>query len=220
MFPKSLILTVLFLSSFFSLQAQEAGPEGSDPKANDALDQMAKVYAGYKDLTGDFMQKLESPDLKTPEVKQGKAAIRGNKYRIQFPDEEYVCDEKTIWVYIKSANEVNITDAADNVDNFTPDKIFRIYKTTKNRYIGEVQEAGKTYTEVELYAVKDETSFSKIQVWINKSSHLPERIKIFNRNATQITFELTNIKTNNNFPDTYFVFDPVKHPGVEIVDQR
>jgi len=56
-------------------------------------------------------------------------------------------------------------------------------------------------------------------VWINEATELPQRIRFAHRDGTVVEYELKNFQVMA-LPDTEFVFDSRKYPGISVVDLR
>jgi len=54
--------------------------------------------------------------------------VKGNKYKVQVKNQEVISDNKTVWTYIKDANEVQVNDYEPDENSITPSQIFTIYE--------------------------------------------------------------------------------------------
>ena len=79
---------------------------------------------------------------------------------------------------------------------------------------------GTTCHEIDLFPKNLNQPYSRIKIFINKQSDLPETISSIGKDGVDYTVNLKNIILNREFPDATFIFDPAKHKKVEVVDMR
>jgi outer membrane lipoprotein-sorting protein len=131
-------------------------------------------------------------------------------------------DGKTLYAYMKEANEVNISEPDPKDDNtLNPAKIFTIYETGyKIRYISEKFEETRSLQEIELYPKDLKKDFSKIIIKIDKTKNELYSMQRFGKDGNTYTIKLINMTTNKEMDDAMFKFDKTKYPKVEIIDLR
>ena len=56
--------------------------------------------------------------------------------------------------------------------------------------------------------------------WIDKNAKYIKRMKVFDKNGTHYTYQVTSFNSKANLEDSFFKFDASKHPGVHIEDLR
>ena len=112
---------------------------------------MSQKYQSMKAFNAVFTQTLENPTSKIKETMQGDITVSGNKFRLKLKDQEIINNGTTIWTYMKSENEVNISDNDPDEQQMSPNAIFTLYKKGyKYAFVEEVKEGGQTYNVVEL----------------------------------------------------------------------
>jgi len=130
-----------------------------------------------------------------------------------------VCNGQTIWQYLKKENEVTITPYNPK-EGFSLDRIFRIYdQDMKVRLDKSETYKGQTIHKISLFPISDTTDYFRVEVWLNEATELPQRIKFSHRDGTVVEYELKNFQVVS-LPDTEFVFDTRKYPGISVVDLR
>jgi outer membrane lipoprotein-sorting protein len=130
-----------------------------------------------------------------------------------------VCDGQTIWQYLKKENEVTITPYNPK-EGFSLDRIFRIYdQDMKVRLDKSETYKGQTIHKISLFPISDTTDYFRVEVWISEATELPQRIKFSHRDGTVVDYELKNFQVAS-LPDSEFVFDTRKYPGISVVDLR
>jgi outer membrane lipoprotein-sorting protein len=130
-----------------------------------------------------------------------------------------VCNGQTIWQYLKKENEVTITPYNPK-EGFSLDRIFRIYdQDMKVRLDKSETYKGQTIHKISLFPISDTTDYFRVEVWISEATELPQRIKFSHRDGTVVEYELKNFQVVS-LPDSEFVFDTRKYPGISVVDLR
>ena len=192
-----------------------------DPKADKLIKRARDKFYAFPDFSANVIFTLENKALKEKSpAKSGYIKVKKNKYRIVFPDQEMFCDGKTVWVYLKSNNEVNVSDFDPN-ESLNIDRVFALYDKGMNSRLDKPETvAGLNTQKISLFPRNNKTDYIRVEVWVNPATDLVYRFKIFNRNGTVYQYDLSGIKTNTLVPDTEFVFDAQKYPKVNIVDLR
>src|SRR5690348_12344976 len=94
-----LLAAIVAICSFLQpVQAQ------NDTKAKAILESVSKKINGLKSLKASFALHLMSANGKTNQTKKGSFFMKGPKYRVSLADQEIICDNKTVWTYVKAAN--------------------------------------------------------------------------------------------------------------------
>jgi len=194
-----------------------------DPEAKKILDKLSNKTKSYNTIEADF--KVDYVNLKDnyKNSSTGKITMQGEKYRMFFMDTEAIFDGKTLWSYIKDANEVNISEPEnDDTDLFNnPKKIFTIYeKDFKYQLISQNTEGEISYAIVDLYPFDLEKDYSRIRLQINISSYQLKSATIFGKDGSNYSVAITNYKTNVSVSPDYFTFSELNYPNVEIIDMR
>ncbi len=211
-----LILTAVAICSFTShVEAQ------SDTKAKSILAAVSKKINGLKSLKANFALHLLSANGKTKQSKKGSFLMKGPKYRVSLGDQEIICDNKTVWTYVKAANEVQVSNYNPSEQTISPAKLFtNFYDNEYNyKYIGTRTFNGKTVDMIELLPISSSKQFSKVELAVDKSSTIVGG-NVFEKNGNQYRYEVSNFTPNANVSDAMFTFDATKYPGVEVVDLR
>lgn len=193
----------------------------TDNKAKTVLDAVTKKINSLKSAKANFALHLKSANGKTNQTKKGTFFLKGPKYRISLDDQEIFCDNKTVWTYQKSANEVQVNNFNPNEQTISPAKLFTNFydKEYRSRFVGNKKVSGKDCDVIELIPLNSSKQFSKVELAVDKSSTIVGG-NIFEKNGNQYNYEVSNFTVNANIPDQMFSFDTKKYPGVEVVDLR
>jgi len=174
-----------------------------------------------KAFRANFTQTLENTTSKTKENLEGEITVMGNKFRLKTEDQEIINNGNTIWTYIKSENEVNISENDPDEESMTPDKIFTMYKKGyKSAYVEEAKEGGELCDVIELSPEDRNDPVFKVRLYISKKDKSLKSWKMFRNNGNRYTYTITEFAPNPNVDNNYFAFDKSKFKGVKVIDLR
>jgi len=212
MLIKKTTIIALLAIGYFTTSAQ------TDPQAKKILDELSTKTKAYTSIKAEFTFTTEKKD-KTKDIQTGKIETKAAKYKLEIPGHEIYCDGKTIWDFIKDANEVQIKDVEVGADDaVTPSNIFTLYeKGYKYKFDGE---DALTQTISLFPENPDKKKFHTIKLYIDKVKKQISSVKMLMRDGTTQTYTIKSFVSNSILPDTDFVFDKKAHPGVEVEDLR
>jgi outer membrane lipoprotein carrier protein len=193
----------------------------SDADAKKILDQVSQKIKSFTSIAVKFTLKVEDGKGNLEGTKKGTLYMKGNKYRVSITGQEIFCDEKNIWTYVKSSNEVTIT-RFDPSANTNPQKLFTDFydKDYLYKLNGEQKLGSKTIEEVEMTPVDKTKNLFKIYLYVDKAARMVTSSKMLDKSGNRYTYTIDNLNGNASLPDATFVFDKSKYPGVEEVDLR
>lgn len=193
----------------------------SNAEAVKLLKSVTSKYNSYKTMSMDVSLTIDNLESKTKEQRKGKALVKANKFNLNLENQQVICDGKTIWVYVKDYNEVQVNTFNPKEEMITPDRIFKIAEKDYLVLMGEkVNEAGKSLQIIELTPNDKSQSYSKIKVYIDPTDNSIKKGVVFDKNAIHLTYAISNFKANSDISDSNFIFDKSKYPGVEVIDLR
>ncbi len=142
--------------------------------------------------------------------------MKGSKYRVVINGQEIFCDGSNIWTYDKGANEVTITKLDASSGSITPQKLFTNFydKDFLSKLNGEKRENQKILQEIEMTPVDKTRTFHKVYLWIDKQSKTIYSTRVLDKTGTVFTYTVETLNTKAELPDSTFVFDASKYPGV------
>ncbi len=182
----------------------------NNAKADKILKDSKAQFNALSDFSASFTYSLKNPNLQKAIIKKGKLKIKKAKYKILFTDEEFYCDGKKVWVFLKPENEVNIS-TFDPDESISVDRVYSIYeKSGKTRLDSE---EGNSY-KITIFVADDNSDIWKAEVWIGKNNKMLVKGVLHSKNGSQYQYDLQDINTNQGISDAEFVFDKTKHPGV------
>jgi len=192
----------------------------SDPEGKKVLDAVSAKFKTYKSVQAKFLLKIENASGKNLGTKNGSVFMKGTRYRISVPGQDIFYDGSNIFTYDKSSNEVTISKIDPAANSITPQKLFTNFydKDFLYKLNGTVKQAGKNMQEVELTPIDKTKAFHKVLLYVSNSAI--NTTKIFEKTGNRYTYSVNSMATNSTIPESTFVFDVKKYPGVEVVDLR
>lgn len=214
-----LIISFLSLLSFtLFAQTPKTYKEKNDPEATKVLKNLKKVYEGYDGLLIKYSLELEYGDSK--EVQEGEILQVGNKYRINNNGNLIINDEKTVWVYTKKQNTVQINDNDPEEDfQFTPAQILNIDENSKDFVYAITDDDPAKGYKIEFKPLDKDSDIMKIRIEVDKAQSKIISVKVFQKDGTRMTFTVKSITNSKPSADS-FKFSKDKFPGVKEVDLR
>lgn len=190
--------------------------------ARSILDKASEAYNNAGGVTANFT--LDSKDVKARETYSydGKAYMKGNKFKIEIPDAITWFDGVTQWVYVKDNEEVNVSNpTGEELQGISPSALFSVYKKGFNLvYKGEKRVNGKSVIEIEMTPQKKNADITKIVAFIDKGSNIFSKLVITDKKGLQNTLSIKNYKTGVTLPESTFQFNKKEYPQAEIIDLR
>lgn len=211
-------LCIIFLGAWVNItQAQSQ----YDPKALETLDEMSQKYKSYTSFEANISATLVNDVDKIHEEFKGKITVKGDKFRLTLPEQEVFNNGTTIWTYLPDAKEVNIDNYDPDSEDINPSKIYEIYKKGfKYLYIEDKTIGGVPCEVIDLVPEKKEAQYYKIRINIGKKDKNIQSYTMFDKSGNRYTYTITKFNPNVKVDDAYFVFDPKKYPGVDVIDLR
>lgn len=213
------LLFVLLLTGSFSLHAQV-----KDQEAERILEEFKDKTQSYPAIKANF--KISIIDLKeeTESSYLGEFTLKDPKYIMKMNNMEIYFDGKTLWNYLPDEEEVNINTPDQNKEDQdffeNPSLFFSDYrKGFSYKLINEEEHDGKTYSIIDLYPNDLNKPYSRIRIYINKSSLELFSARYFGKDGMHYQLEI-NDYDYSPVGDTLFQFDPSGHPNVEVIDLR
>lgn len=210
---KKNISILVFLLCVFGLNAQNA---------KDILDKANLAYNQAGGITASFTVNTEDIKGKTVYSQDGKAYLKGNKFKIDVPDGITWFDGKTQWVYAKGSDEVNVSNpTGEELAGVSPSVLLSLYKAGfKLNYKGEKKEKAKTVYIVEMIPLGKKTEFSKMIVTIDKATNIFTSVSTYGKDGVDNHLIINKIQTGVSLADNIFIFNKKEYPGVEVIDLR
>lgn len=207
---KKLILTSWVMILALALTAQ------TDKKAESILNGVSATTKSYKTIRIEFTYKMENVSQKINDSYKGVLISKGNKYKLTVSGQDVICDGKTVWTFLKDANEVQINNLSDSEESINPTNLLTTYtKNFKSKLIKETPQQ----QIIELTPI-EKKSFNKVKVTIDRAKKMINTLAIYDKNGSVYSYIVNKMDVNQNFYDSMFTFKLADHPGVEEIDMR
>ena len=145
----------------------------------------------------------------------GTISIKGQKFYMHTSTTTMWFDGKTLWTYMASNDEVNIsTPTAQQLQTLNPYNFINLYKSG---YSSSLTTAGSDY-QLHLTSTKEQHKIKEAFLLVDKSSYVPKEIKTLMGNKWTI-FTISGLKAEQ-LNDAMFRFDSKDYPDAEIIDLR
>ncbi len=208
-----LAICLLLLSSGYAQKV--------DGGATELLQKVSAKYQAFTSMQFHYTLKV-TRENKTLNTYQGDFAMKGSQYHTTYNGQTFFCDGKNIWNYQKSTNEVSIYeyDPEDDDNLMNPQRVLKGWdKHFRAKFIRDEFINNQSVSLVDLTPLRPQ-SYYRIRLFIQKSNNQILRIALYDKDNTVFTYYIEQFKSNVTLPDSYFVFDKTKYPGVEVNDMR
>lgn len=192
---------------------------------NNAESILDKVYSGYESSDGitlSFKATTQDASGAAFQPQDGKALIKGNKFKLTTEAMDVWFDGKTQWVLMKDINEVNISNpTGQEIAAISPLALLGMYKSGFSLKAPVSKTInGKSAYVIDMVPASTNKDFKAVSVAIDKASNTVLQVNTTMNNGVKNKIDITNYNANHKFADSEFVFNKNNHKGVEIVDLR
>ena len=188
----------------------------TDKKARAVLDEVSARTKTYSTIRIEFTYKMENTAQKINDSYKGVLISKGDRYKLSFSGQEVISDGKTVWTFLKDANEVQINDVSNDSDSFTPTNLLNTYN---DNYKAKLIEENAKQNVIELIPIQKK-NFNNVKVTIENARKMVSSLSIFDKNGSVYTYQVNKFESNLPYTDNSFVFKKEEHPGVEVIDMR
>lgn len=213
---KKILSLLLVAATFASFQSH-----AQDAKANAVLDKLSAKVKGMSSLKANFVFTMNDAAGKSKGTKSGSFLMKGNKFKVTMPAQQIICDGKTVWTYLVSDKEVQVSNYDPNAQSISPSKLFSgsYAKEYKSVYAGEKTIAGKKVDVIEMTPTSAK-NFKKVVLYVDKTSSMINGGIMYDKSGSSYGYTISGVTPNAKVADTDFTFDAKKNPGVEVIDLR
>jgi outer membrane lipoprotein-sorting protein len=189
----------------------------NDPNAKKVLDGVSNKLKTLKGVNANFSYTTKDRNNVAKGSVKGLISIKGQKYYIKQGTTEIFCNGAKVWNF-NGEDEVTVADV-DNEDNKTlsPQKLLTNFYDQDFTY--KLVSSKGSFHEILMIPTDKRKNFKQVTIFIDKAKSLIAKANVVDKSDNTIGFTLSNIVTNIVLPDTKFMFDAAKHPGVEVVNQ-
>ena len=197
-----------------------------DARSQKIIDDMVAKFKTYPSVSISFSAIVTQLQDKSEMAQEGKLWLKGNKYKLEIPNNVFYFDGAKIYLYLPEVNEVNITkpDPDENDEDLqlmNPQIWFHLSsKNFKSVLIKESTQNGRRVYEIDLYPIQLKTTkYSRIRTMIEKSTLQLVYLNAFLKDGTQYAVSLKPYDIlQTALRDSFFTFNRLEHPNVEVID--
>lgn len=197
--------------------------EDSDPEATKLLDKLKTKYEALSSMELDVSLILDLPE-QAPEVQKGKLIRQGNQYKFDMADNAAYFDGETLWLHLKSMNEVQIMDGDFDTSGIpSPDDILAIYEQGEFVYAitQQFSKAGRRIKKIEFKPLSDNYDYAKLRVSIDIDKTELLMVEAFGKgDGSKYTLSVDRFVANKSYAASTFQFNPLDYPDIYVEDLR
>jgi len=185
--------------------------------ANDILKKAQAKFNSITSFSSNFSQVIISPEGKVSAKDNGTFIYkRKNKFIVDQKRSTIVSNAESVWNYDKKNKKVVISTFYDDPTSFSIERfIFDYPALCRIKFIKE--ESNDIEKVIQLIPKDDQLDVKEIKIWFN-NNYLINRLEIVDLLDIRYSFNFTDIKENQEIPDSRFIFYPPK--GIKIIDLR
>lgn len=206
----------LLLTSWIIMMLAMSVMAQNDNKAQTILNEVSAKTKAYKTIRMEFIYKMENTSQNINESYNGVLISKGDMYKLSVSGQDVISNGKTVWTYIKDANEVQVNNVSNDEDSFTPTNLLSTY--TENFKSKLISETAQLQT-IELTPIQKK-NFTKVRIIIDRTKKMVNTISIFDKNGSVYSYIVNKMEVNKPYADNMFNFTTADHPGVEEIDMR
>lgn len=193
---------------------------GQEQNPKSILDNMSATYKAMAGFEIEFVQKVMS-ESEVLDRFSGTAAVAKEKFMIKFRDQHIYCNGPVLWTYLVESQELTITNFEPEETFINPTNIYDIYKEGFKYVYKRSENLGGTLVNViELTSTDEDSDFTNIIMYIDKNTSYLKAWDLIDYDGIKTSFEVSNFKPNQKYPEGSFEFDTKKNPVQHTEDYR
>ncbi|MGH7600789.1 MAG: LolA family protein [bacterium] len=214
------VKSLFFVSILFAFLLFSVTIVAAQEKAEDIVNKIRQTYEKLESLKGDFEQEFTWALAGETQTLNGTLYLKkGDRYRVETPNQMIITDGKTVWTYSLDKNQVFVDNLEKSKDNPLPRDLIIKYTHEFKPKLLRSEKLGAVDCYVLALTPRDDNSFIRsVTVWIDKSTWLAARIEQVDINDNKTAYVLKNAQRNVPLADALFTLSiPAE---AEIVDMR
>ncbi len=217
---KRYILLIFLITYNLLLTTYYSNAQIVDKKSIAILDEVSNMTKSYKAIKIEFTYKMENTADKISESKEGTIFIKDDKFNLDISGQNVINDGKTLWTYIKDADEIHINNATTENENISFNKLLTNYnKDFKSKLIREENKGGIPTYIIDLMPKKGE-SYHRVRLTIIKEKKQVMNAVVYDKSGTTYSYIVKKFSPNIPIKDEVFTFKTSDHPKAEVIDMR
>lgn len=151
----------------------------------------------------------------------GTICVQGNKFKLTAGNGTTWFNGKTQWSLLKGNDEVYIsTPTAAELQSVNPYTFINLYQSGYKLSMKSSTYGGKACYEVTMNAQSKKSSINRMVVLIDKSSYIPQNIRIKQSNGNWVRLRVSSLSTGKQWNSSFFEFSKKDYPQVQLIDLR
>lgn len=148
----------------------------------------------------------------------GTLTMSKDLFKIVTPAMSIWFDGTTQWSYLKSNNEVNITEPTG--EELMESNPFELISSFASHFNCRAMTSSASSDIVELTPKTSDMAVSSAKITISKSTGWPTAMVIVFDGGNTSSVSIRSVKVGSALPKSRFKFDKTSLPGVEVIDLR
>ena len=187
----------------------------SAQSAEDFLNKVIEKTKSYDDISIIFNYQMINTGVGMYENFNGYASMKGNAYILNIGGQELISNGKILWTHLIDDEEVMISEVTEDNNN---SPIAIVDSFTKNITAEFITNDDTNITTIEIKENEGNT-FDRVHISVDKDMNI-KKVYVATPDGNEFIYEITDYKTNQNLPDSMFIFNKTLHPNVEVIDMR
>lgn len=190
-----------------------------DMAAVKVLDQFSALAKGASSVSIDFRILTNDIMENRKDTVDGKVVLLGDRYKLTLPESTVWFNGTDSWNYIPSVNEVTISrPEADGSSFFSKPSL--LYTMYKEGYKPRLVEENASEYIIDLYPDDIKMDLVRIRLVISKPGLSLKIADYKTKNGVTMTMMVNEYSLKYKPEANFFVFDPSKYKGIEVIDMR
>ncbi len=197
-----------------------------DDDSDESKEILAKVEEKFNSLNSfqaNFQLRMENIQSQIDETQAGSIfldRITGN-YRVETREVVMITSQKEVHTILLNEGEVIIDNYDPDESEFSPAKLYTVYKNDYKSESKPDQEIdGFDHAVIDLTPNSSSSPYHKVRLYVNRTNFLITKGVVFEKNDTQYTYKLTEFEQNPDLSERIFNYDAREFPSFEEVDLR
>ncbi|PKL84211.1 MAG: outer membrane lipoprotein carrier protein LolA [Ignavibacteriae bacterium HGW-Ignavibacteriae-3] len=186
--------------------------------ANQSINKLQSKFKSITNFTANFSQNYYNAQGHEQEKGSGTLTYqRKNKFVVVLKYQLIVSDGETVWNNDKRFNRVVISNLSDDPTTFSLERFIFDYPPLCKIKLVKDDPAYKGEEYVELTPKDQDMEFKYVRIWMAPDGMI-SKLEVLDLGDIRYSFQFSDIKTNQDLPDSRFIFYPPK--GIKIIDLR
>lgn len=188
----------------------------SAQSAEEFLNSVIEKNKSYEDISIIFEYRYDNTESDIHGRTKGYAYLKGDSYLLKFNGQELISDGTTLWTYLIDDQEVMISEISEENNN-SPLAIIESFSKDVKVSFSHISNADYCCLSIE---ENENQNFKTITLIVNIENLKIDSITVCTLDGSILNYKIESFHTNQNLPDSMFIFDEKIHPNVEVIDMR